>query len=218
MRLVSLLSGGKDSTYSTYLAQKDGYDIRDAIIFVPKTDSYMFHRPNAREAVKIAEAMGLNPIVKETEGIKEKELDDLKDALRSVDADGIIAGAIASRYQFERVKRICNELGLDVYTPLWGRDQMEVMESVLEDGFEIMVVSVSAYGLGEEWLGRIIDKKALQDLKKLEEKYRINVSGEGGEYETMVLNGPNFRYRLVPKIIRKEWKRDYGWIEVELSI
>jgi diphthine-ammonia ligase len=218
MRLVSLLSGGKDSTYSTYLAQKEGHEVKDAIIFVPATDSYMFHRPNAKEAVKIAEAMGLNPIVKETEGIKEKELDDLKDALLSVDADGVIAGAIASRYQFERVKRICDELGLKVYTPLWQRDQTEVMEDMLKEGFEIMVVSVSAYGLGEEWLGRIIDEKALEELKKIEEKYRINVSGEGGEYETMVINGPNFRYPLKPKIIRKEWKRDYGWIEVKLSV
>ncbi len=216
MRLAALLSGGKDSTYSVYLAQKEGHEVRDAVIFIPETDSYMFHRPNAGEAVKIAEAMGLNPIIRHTKGIKEEELEDLKDALASLDAEGVIAGAIESKYQFERVKRVCESLGLAVYTPLWHRDQTEIMREMISDGFEIMVVSVSAYGLGEEWLGRIIDEKAVEELKKVEEKYRINVSGEGGEYETIVLDGPNFRYGFQAEIKHRVWKRDHGWIEVEL--
>ncbi len=216
MKLVSLLSGGKDSTYSTYLAQREGYEVRDAIIFVPETDSYMFHRPNASQAVKIAEAMGLKPILWKTKGIKEMELEDLKKALESVDADGVIAGAIASKYQFERVKRICDSLGLETYTPLWGRNQVEIMREMISEGFKIMVVSVSAYGLGEEWLGRIIDENALNELIEIEGKYRINVSGEGGEYETMVIDGPNFSRPLRYEIVKKVWKRDYGWIEVNL--
>ena len=216
MRLIALLSGGKDSAYSVYLAQKDGHDVKHALIFIPESDSYMFHRPNAEEAVKIAEAIGLNPVVRRTKGIKEEELKDLKDALASLDAEGVTAGAIESQYQFERVNRVCESLGLEVYTPLWHRDQTEIVREMLAEGFKIMVVSVSAYGLGEEWLGRILDEKAVEELNKVEEKYRINVSGEGGEYETIVLDGPNFRYGFQADIKSRVWKRDHGWIEVEL--
>lgn len=216
MRLAALLSGGKDSTYSVYLAQREGHEVSDAVILIPDTDSYMFHRPNAAQAVKIAEAMGLRPVVKNTKGIKEEELEDLRAALASLNIDGVIAGAIRSKYQFERVKRICESLGLGVYTPLWHRDEMEVMREMLGEGFEIMVVSVSAYGLDEHWLGRIMDENAIEELKALEEKYRINPSGEGGEYETIVLDGPNFRYGFRAEIKRREWKRDHGWIDVEL--
>ena len=46
MRLGILFSGGKDSTYATYLAKKFGHEIVCLIsIFSKNKDSFMFHTP-----------------------------------------------------------------------------------------------------------------------------------------------------------------------------
>ena len=216
MRLAALLSGGKDSTYLVYMARQYGWEVTDAVILLTDADSYMFQRPNTREAVKIAESMGLEPHVRHTEGREEEELEDMKEALMIEDIDGAIVGAVESDYQWARVQRICHELGIRTFAPLWRKDQEMLVRDMVSAGFEIMVVSVSAYGLGEEWLGRTLDDRAIDELVELREKYGINVGGEGGEYETTVLDGPGFSYGFEAKITEKHWHRDSGWVDIEL--
>ncbi len=217
MRLAALLSGGKDSTYSVYIAQQYGWDVSDAVVLMTDADSYMFQRPNTGEAVKIGDAMGLDVHTKYTEGREEDELEDLKDALSGPDVDGVLVGAVESDYQWARVQRVCHELGLRTFAPLWRKSQEMLVRDMLSAGFRIMVVSVSAYGLGEEWLGRILDEGAIDELVELRERYGINVGGEGGEYETTVLDGPNFKHGFRAEIKNRVWKRDHGWIEVNLT-
>jgi len=48
-------------------------------------------------------------------------------------------------------------------------------------------------GMDEAWLGRHFDKKMLADLKELKPQVQGDLAGEGGEYETLVLNAPFFR-------------------------
>ena len=216
MRLAALLSGGKDSTYSIYIARQYGWDVTDAVILVTDADSYMFQRPNTREAVKIAESMGLKVHLKETEGREEEELEDMKDALRIDGIEGVLVGAVESDYQWARVHRICHELSIRTFAPLWRKDQEMLVRDMVSAGFKIMIGSVSAYGLGEEWLGRIMDEKAIDELVKLREKYGINVGGEGGEYETTVIDGPGFEYGFDAVIREKHWHRDSGWVDVQL--
>ena len=62
---------------------------------------------------------------------------------------------------------------------------------MIENGFKIMINSVSCDGLDEQWLGRILDQENVKELKSLSEQYRFNVDGEGGEYETFVIGGPH---------------------------
>jgi len=216
VRLAALLSGGKDSTYSIYIARQYGWEVSDAVILLTDADSYMFQRPNTREAVKIAEAMGLKLHVKHTEGVEEDELQDMKEALSIPEIDGVLVGAVESDYQWARVQRICHELGIRTFAPLWRKDQEMLVRDMVSAGFRIMIVSVSAYGLGEEWLGRIIDERAIENLVELREKYGINVGGEGGEYETTVIGGPGFAHDFEAVIKERHWHRDSGWVEVKL--
>ncbi len=216
MRLAALLSGGKDSTYSVYIARQYGWEVTNAVILITDVDSYMFQRPNTKEAVKIAESLGLKAHVKYTEGKEEEELEDLKEALSGFDVDGVLVGAVESDYQWARVQRVCHDLNLRTFAPLWRKDQEMLVRDMVSAGFKIMVVSVSAYGLGEEWLGRILDESAIDELVHLREKYGINVGGEGGEYETTVIDGPGFAYGFNAEIRERHWHRDSGWVELEL--
>ena len=59
-----------------------------------------------------------------------------------------------------------------------------------------MITKTAAEGLNKEWEGQIIDKNNLKKLKKIVEKHKISIMGEGGEYETLVLNAPFYSKEL----------------------
>jgi len=197
MKVAVLLSGGKDSVYAAYLAQQYGWDVTEAIIIVPPSaESFMFHHPNARLALCIAEAMGIKPNVTIAKPGQEDELDSLSEAISRVDCRGIITGAIASDYQWSRINKVCQRLNRRCFSPLWRKEQRRVLWEEIHAGFDIRVVAVQAEGLGGEWLGAKLDFRALARLETVCKKHGINAAGEGGEYETIVLNGPNFEYGL----------------------
>ena len=206
MNLAALISGGKDSLYATYRAQQAGHKITHLITFVSENpESYMFHTANIHLVDTIANLTGL-PLVKiPTKGEKEKELDDIKKALAELPVDGITTGAIASVYQKSRIDNICNDLGLASIAPLWGQDPEHVLRDMLNDGFVVMIVAVAAPPLDAGWLGRTIDERCIDELVQLNRKYGIHPLGEGGEYDSLVLDCPLYSKRLIIDDAEKQW-------------
>jgi len=220
MKAAVLFSGGKDSTLALHLAMKEGHDIVCLLSMIPESkESYMFHHPNAEFTIVQAESMGIPIITKKTKGEKEKELKDLENLIGSVKGEVgcIVSGAIASEYQKSRIEKICKKLGLKSVTPLWHKDPEEVWKTALDEGFEIMIAAVACDGLGKDWLGKTIDRKSLSELKKLSEKHRFHLGGEGGEFETFVLDGPVFKRPLEVRKGRAEWdsKTKSGYFVIE---
>ncbi len=210
MNVAALFSGGKDSTYAIYLAQQRGWSVNPLISIIPEHgESYMFHVPNIHLTEMLAEAMRLRHVKFTTEGKEEEELDDLKIALADRDVAGVLTGAIASDYQTTRIDRLCHELGMRSFSPMWRWKQRHVLQDMAAAGFKTIIVGVYADGLDENWLGREIDETALKELDVISEKYGINISGEGGEFETLVIDGPNFfkKLEIVDSIRRWEGVR-----------
>jgi len=200
-KLGVLFSGGKDSMYAAYLADKEGYEISCLITIISQNpDSYMFHTPSVGRVKEQAEVMNIPLITCKTEGEKEKELEDLERVIRQAiddfEIEGIVSGAVESVYQASRIQKICNKLGIECFNPLWQKGQFELLDDLIDRGFEVIVTGVFAEGLGKEWLGRKIDKKFIEEIKELNEKYGLSVSGEGGEFESFVLNCPLFGKKL----------------------
>ena len=84
------------------------------------------------------------------------------------------------------------------------------MRKIVSLGFEIIISGVAAWGLDESWLGRTIDDEVIDELIKLNEKYRIDIAFEGGEAETLAVDGPVFKKRLKILKDKKIWNRDSG--------
>ncbi len=209
-KLGILFSGGKDSTLAAFLAKKLGYEIGCLITIVSQNpESYMFHTPSIERVKEQANVMGIPLVVVKTKGEKEEELDDLEKAIKKAIEDygieGIVSGAVESVYQASRIQRICNKLGIECFNPLWQKDQLELLEDLIREKFEVIVTGVFAEGLDEKWLGRNVDKGFIDDISKLKEKFGISISGEGGEFESLVLNCPLFDRGL--KIVGF---KDYG--------
>ena len=178
---------------------------------VPKAaDSYMFHYPNIRWTKLQAEALGIPIKYRESEGLKEKELEDLEQLMREEDVDGFVCGAIASDYQWSRLNDICHKLGRPLFAPLWRKDQVMLLRDMVAAGFEFMIAGVYAQGFDEGWLGKVITPESIRQLETLQAKYRISPSGEGGELETFVLDAPNFAKRIEIEEAESRWERYSG--------
>ncbi len=207
MKVAVLFSGGKDSVLALHRALEK-FEVKCLVSVFPKSPtSYMFHYPNIRLAGLQAKAMGLPIVTKVTEGKAEEELRDLEEVLESLkDIQGIVSGALASRYQKGRIDRIAGKLGIESIAPLWGADPERHWREILGLGFRVVITGVACEGLGKGWLGRVIDIQSLEELKRLSEKHRFHLAGEGGEFETLVTDGPIFRKRIEIRESEKEWE------------
>jgi len=218
MKVAILFSGGKDSCYSAYLAKKKGYEISCLIsIFSENKDSYMFHTPSIKRTKQQAKVMKIPLFIQKTKGEKEEELKDLEEAIKKAkekyNIKAVVTGALHSVYQTSRIQKICDKLDLECFNPLWHKNEFEYLEELIKNKFEIIITGVAAFPLDEKWLGRKIDKKFMQDVRRLHAEYKIHPAGEGGEFETFVLNCPLFSrgLKLVDKKIlgeKNSWRME----------
>ena len=215
LRIAVLYSGGKDSTLAALRALDAGHEIGALVsVSVRGQDSWMFHLPNIELTRVQADCMGLPWIRIEVSGQKEAEVKEMQTSLKPIierlKIDALCTGAIASNYQMERVRRVCDALGCRDFSPLWGLSEESLLNDLLKLHFEVYFTSVSAEGLGKEWLGSRLDEQRVRDLIKMKAQYGINASGEGGEYETFVSDCPIFRKRIIISEGVLDWKRNCG--------
>lgn len=201
MKLASLFSGGKDSVFSAYIAKKKGHEIVCLISILSKNkESYMFHTPSIEKVKYQAKSMNIPIIIQKTRGEKEEELKDLekaiKKAIKKYNIEGIVTGAVQSVYQSSRIQKICDKLNIKCINPLWNINELEYLNDLIKSKFKIIITGVFAYPFNQSWLGREINPQFIEEIKKLNEKYKISMIGEGGEYETFVLDCPLFKKSL----------------------
>ena len=196
------------------------HEVPVLLSMIPKSsESYMYHVPNINLTEYSADAIGIPLVIKETSGIPPQENLDLKVALREVrdefNIDGITTGAVRSNYQYNIISEICRELNLKVYAPYWQKSHALLIRDAINAGFEILVVGVAAHGMDESWLGRRLDLEVLNEIIKLSDKFGIDIGGEGGEYETLVVDGLIFRKRI--KILKssKKWEGVRGELIID---
>ena len=159
----------------------------------------MFHVPNIHVTDLIAQAVDIPIMSVETDGIKEEELEDLRMAFENLKSSGvecIYTGALYSVYQKSRIERLGSEVGLEIISPYWHVDELEYMREIVSLGYKIIISGVAAWGLDESWLGRLIDDDVIDELVKINEKYHVDLAFEGGEAETLAIDGPIFKKKI----------------------
>lgn len=206
---VSLFSGGKDSSWALYEALRRDLPVARLVTVHPSMDSYLYHVPATRLAGLAARSIYIDLLEIDSGDLGadtasaaadagaqgDRELEPLEGALRELDAErglsGVIAGAVESEFQASRIEAMCGRLDCELFAPLWRCDPRALAEAMCEAGFEIRVLKVAATGLDESWLGRQLDREAFDELERLNERYGVHLLGEGGEFETIVTDGPH---------------------------
>ena len=202
MRLAALISGGKDSICALTCASY-AHEVVHLVNIQPVEDSFMYHTPCVNVTPLISQAVGI-PLTSGVSSSYEDELVLLRSLLQDLEVDGVVVGTIASNYQMSRFKTLCDKLQLNLYAPLWNKGSEHLLRAMARL-MQITVVQVAAQGLDESWLGRTIDEEAVYDLSVLHRRYGVHIMGEGGEYETLVLDAPIFHKRIKIISYEKKW-------------
>ena len=220
MNLGSLFSGGKDSTYAIYLAQKQGHKVTCLLsVFTKSEESHLLHHPNLQWTKLQSESMKIPQL---TIHSASDETDDelfaletlLKNAKKQFHIEGLVHGGIKSQFQKEKFETLCSKLDLIVVTPLWNAKPEQYMNDLLDSNFIFIMITVSSDGLDDTWLGKTISKSDIDTLRDLSEKFGFNLNFEGGEAETFVVDCPLFSNSIKINQTKKIWDGYRGRFEI----
>ncbi len=220
MKLGSLFSGGKDSTYAIYLAQKQGHEVTCLLsIFTRSEESHLLHYPNMQWTKLQSQSMNIPQLTINSES---NETDDelfaleklLQNAKDQFHIEGLVHGGIKSQFQKEKFESLCSKLDLVAITPLWNTEPEQYMNDLLDSNFVFIMITVSSDGLDDTWLGKKITKSDIDTLKNLSEKFGFNLNFEGGEAETFVVDCPLFENSIKINQAKKIWDGYRGRFEI----
>lgn len=202
-----------------YLMEQQGHTVDYLVSIIPSNpDSWLFHTPNLHLLPLQARAMEKSLVSIESDGTEEGDLFALKEILSDLEVDGVVTGAIASDYQWDRINGVCEDLGIRVFSPLWRKDEVMVLREEINAGIRSIIVSVSAEGLESSYLGKEISNDLANSLLALRNRYGVNVSGEGGEYETFVIDSPLHRASIKLLDVTTEISRDRSRLIIRKAI
>ena len=220
VKLAALYSGGKDSTFAISCAQEMGHWVACLITMHPKADdSALFHYPNSWVTEYLADAMQIPIIGFQVSGrSKEDEMKALEEAIMQVKSlygiDGIVYGGISSNYQKQAFEQVCMRQRISAVAPLWNSEPERYITELVKRGFHIIIAGVSTMGLDKEWLGRELDKEAIAKLEYMSKKCGFNLTFEGGEAETLVIDCPLYRKKLQINAATAYWDGQRGIFEI----
>ncbi len=206
MTVTALVSGGKDSVFSAYLADTQGMSVDELVVLKPADpDSMMFHTPNLTMVALQAQAWGKATRTIEVGGTTEADESAAVQKALSGATGPVVTGAIASAYQWSRLQSITFDLGRPLFAPLWGKDPGRIVREEIGAGLEIRLVHLAAEPLTPDLLGRRLDLEMLREIERRSRSVRpVHVAGEGGEYETLVTDVPDWSHRLVLDRVESE--------------
>ena len=217
MKVSCLVSGGKDSVYSLWCALHQ-YEVTSLINIQPESsDSQLYHIPNS-EYVKLISEMLQLPLIKVKTSSKDlsEEIALLTETIVESKAEAIITGGLRSEFQRYNFNRAALRAGVKCFNPLWRLSPEILMDELLTNHFIIILVSVASMGLDKSLLGQKLTYDMLNDIKALNKVSELAITGEGGEYESFVLDAPFFPSRIQVIESKVHWNefREVGYFEI----
>ncbi len=209
MKAVGLFSGGKDSLYAVYLAEKRGIEVEQLLTLIPSLPRPSPHAENM-EALKIlAESMGKPQTI-----VDFKKEGAFIEALKSLEVDALVAGDIFVEEHVAGLKDVCSKVGLELFEPLYRRDTSEVFDEIFGLGFKALITGVNLKYLGEEWLGYTISKETSASF--LSKIGSADPLGENGEFHTLVLDCPLYAKSFKVKDVEKKAAKGTAYLNVTI--
>jgi len=214
VKALALASGGKDSILAIHMAVKRSVKLEGILTILPEDpESMLYHTPNVEHVEKIAESLGTKWI--SIDAPKDAEEAALSQILSSLDIKMLITGGIKSKYQRDKFDNICQALSISLYSPLWGLKASEIYSMIDRFKLDPIIIAVASLGLGKEWLGQHLNPQNVKKLFALSEKYQFDPTGEGGDFETFVLNGLMYRKQLLVESAQVRWHGDRGTLSLD---
>lgn len=204
MKVVALWSGGKDSSLACYKAMEERLDVASIVTFI-------WEKPSLAHPLSVielqSEALQI-PLYKVKVG--EPYFEEYRKTISQLKKDYVIEGVVTGDISYvdsfhgNWIDDVCKGIGVEVIKPLWGLDRFAILDELISKGFKAMFTCVKQPWFNEKWLGRILDKQSIKDLKELNQKFGMDICGELGEYHTMILDAPLFKQTVNISKFNKE--------------
>ena len=220
MKVAVMYSGGKDSTMALKHGLDQGWKVEALISVKPKsTESFLYQYATVEWTRLSSEALGIPVIHVKSEKIGPKEeADELEQVFENLKVDAILVGGVGLQAtQIREWRRVAGKFGIELIVPYENLTSEELFDKTISSGFEIMLTDVASDGLGPEWIGKKLSKENAEEFNILSKKFGFDVLGEGGYYNSLVLDGPIFNKKIQIISSKKIWdsKTYSGYMEIQ---
>ncbi len=209
MNAVALFSGGKDSLYALYLAEKQGLTVNHLITLLPNLPWPSPHAENIGSLKILAQSMGKNHII-----VDFKKENALIETLKSLEIDALIAGDINVEAHLTGLKDVCKKTGLELIEPIYGRDTTELFHEIFGLGFKALITGINLRFLEEKWLKFVISEET--SVEFLSNINKIDPLGENGEFHTLVLECPLYAKPFKVTSFKKKVAQNMAYLNVTI--
>lgn len=213
MKVFVSWSGGKDSMLAFWRARRAGTEVAVLLNMIDEDGVRSRTHGLPAEVLRAqARSMGLE-IVQPWASWDSYEAV-FKDALRGLAGRSIgvgVFGAIDFEPNREWVVQVCAECGIEPRLPLWGVPRDQLLQELIDGGFEAVVCAVDTRKLDASWIGKTVDRNFVRDIQLLP---GVDASGEAGEYHTLVLDGPPFHERLTVVRAARRIEGPYALLDI----
>ena len=219
MDVAILYSGGKDSTIAIEHSLNKGYNIKYLLSVKPtRTDCFLFHYATVEHTKELAKILGLRHILIScdvADPAKEAEL--VKDVvLKEEKIDALTLGGIGLQLtQIGSLQKALIPSGIEVFAAHAGQDHDQIIKDMIDRGYEIIITQIASDGL-KNWIGKSLNKENFHSFVKDSIKYGYHIGGEGGYYDSLVVDGPIFNQKLGVLSSRKVMESEYnGYVLID---
>jgi len=199
MKVAVMFSGGKDSTFAIDYALEKGWKIDYLLSVKPtRTDCFLFHFATVEQTPELAKILGVKHILTSCNiADPEKEAEIVKNIVIKNPVDAVVLGGTGlQETQIRSIQKALLPHGIEVFAAHAGQDHDIVMKEMIKKGYKFMITQIASDGLNKDWIGRVLDEKNMNELFARSIKYGFHCGGEGGYYDTLVIDGPIFNSRL----------------------
>ncbi len=211
-------SGGKESALSLYrVMQNKGITIECLVNMISEDGKHSRSHGIISDLLRSqADSIGIPIIQRKTTWENYEE--EFKKIIHQLKIEGVsvgIFGDIDLQEHRDWVERVCKETGITPVLPLWKEERENLITEFIQSVFKAILVATNSKFLGDEWLGRQIDERFINDLKTLG---NIDLCGEKGEYHTFVYDGPIFKKPLKITKGEKVLRDDHWFLGIDATI
>ncbi len=207
-------SGGKDSYYAAMQAKKEGTVLK-VLLNVLNENGKISRSHGIPASILQAQAAAIGLPIKMIASSWQHYETVFTAALIELKKDYDLSQAIFGDIDLEAHKiweeNVCKKAGLVALLPLWGKSRKELVMQMLSEGITAMIVSCNKQ-MGAAYLGKILSAEIVANLENM----GIDPCGEGGEFHTLVLNGPLFYQPIKVAVSAKILHDNYWFSQLEL--
>ncbi|MDA3806822.1 MAG: diphthine--ammonia ligase [Thiomicrorhabdus sp.] len=187
-------SGGKDACLALYKMAQQGHKPQGVLTMMNEagTLSRAHHLPKSLIEQQ-AQSLGLKSVTQATAKANyQNRYQSALQVCKQQGVDYIVLGDIDLQAHRDWQQQQGQIAQITPLFPLWQNEHKALIEQFIEAGFKATIIAILPDKVPHEFLGKVLNLETVAQLESL----GIDVCAEGGEFHTVVTDGPLFSFPI----------------------